>query len=290
MSEGLVIGEVGGSSSRWAWVTPGASPVILPSRGKSLLGFNPLSGDADRFVADLHEGFSTDCPAMLDAGRLLVYAAGCSAAPRKAAMGEALSRLWPAASITVDTDLMGAAVGLCGSKPGLVLILGTGMNAGWYDGTHLFTPMPSLGWALGDEGSGADIGRTLLQDALLGRMPETVREELFGVNGPDLDSTLEAVYRSPFPARTLAAYTSLLAGRAHAPYVRDLLLGRFHGMAEIITEFFTAEQRAEVYATGSVAYGFREVLAGCLLDRGMTLMAVEPDPLPGLVRRHHRPV
>jgi hypothetical protein len=68
--------------------------------------------------------------------------------------------------------------------------------------------------------------------------------------------------------------------------VRDLILSRFHAMAELLVNFFPPEQREEVRATGSVAWGFKELLAECLLDRGMTLTVVERDPLPGLVEYH----
>jgi N-acetylglucosamine kinase-like BadF-type ATPase len=163
------------------------------------------------------------------------------------------------------------------------------MNAGFYDGQHLFRPMPSLGWILGDEGSGADIGRALLNDAFYRRMPEVVLHALFGAEGPDLEQVLEEVYRLPFPARAMASRTARLAPLLEQPYVRDLIVSRFHAMAEVVTAFFPAHQRMDVHATGSVAWGFRELLGEVLLDRGMTLMAAERDPLPGLVR-FHQPV
>lgn len=280
----LVIGEVGGSSSRWAWLPDTGEERVLPLKGRPLLGYNPLSGDAQVFTTNLLERFTEDLPELLRSSRVVVFAAGCSSPDRREAMHGALTGIWPQAAIQVDTDLMGAALGLCGDRPGLVLILGTGMNAGWYDGRHLFTPMPSLGWALGDEGSGADIGRTLLQDAFYGRMPQAVCTSLFGPDGPDLAATLAGIHRSPFPARALAGYTALLVPHTHEPYVRELLTARFHALAELLATFFSPERRMEVHATGSVAHGFREILAECLLDRGMTLMAAEPDPLPGLVR------
>ena len=148
----------------------------------------------------------------------------------------------------------------------------------------------ALGYVLGDEGSGADIGRTLLQDAFYQRMPDHVRRSLFGDDGPDLSATVEEVYRSAFPAKALASRTAHLAGLLHEPYVRDLISARFNALLDILTTFFGVEQRAEVYATGSVAHGFSELLSDVLLDRGMSLIAAEPDPLPGLVRYHERPV
>jgi hypothetical protein len=128
----------------------------------------------------------------------------------------------------------------------------------------------------------------LLQDAFHGRMPFPVREVLFGPEGPELAVVLEEVYRSPFPARALAARTALLQPLIREPYVHDLLTSRFHALADLLLGAFTAEQAREVWATGSVAWGFREVLGDVLLDRGMNLMDASRDPLPGLVR-FHRP-
>lgn len=285
MRQGLVIGEVGGSSSRWAWVNADTER-LLPPKGESLPGFNPLSSDADVFVAEAKERFAVLCPDMLQTDRVVVYGAGCGDPDRRESMQAALARIWPAATVRVHTDLLGAAHGLTAGAPGLVIILGTGMNAGYFDGERLHCPMPSLGYILGDEGSGADIGRHLLQDAFYQRMPQHVRGQVFGPEGPGLGAVLQTLHRGPTPARSLASHTAALAGLLHEPYVRELLLARFHAFAELLVSFFPPEQRREVYATGSVAWGFRELLAECLLDRGMTLTAVERDPLPGLVRSH----
>jgi glucosamine kinase len=283
-----VIGEVGGSSSRWAVVNDAGARIALPVQGRPVLGFNPLNGDRALFTSDLRDAMAAHAPDMVHAEHVVVYGAGCGAPGRRSAMAEVLNDLWPAASVEVETDLVGAARGMVGRESGLVLILGTGMNAGYHDGMHTHTPMPSLGWVLGDEGSGADIGRMMLQDAIHRRMPDDLRGMIFDDAGPHVDHVLEQVYRSPFPARALAAYTARLAQCLHEPYVRDLLRGRFHLFIDLLEQYFSHEQRRNVYATGSVAYGFREVLGECLLDRGMTLMAAEPDPLPGLLRYHDR--
>lgn len=288
MAGATVIAEIGGSSSRWALLGAGEEVTILPTPEGGLPGFNPLSGDAELFRAAMKEVLETHAPLFLQAGQLVVYAAGCGTPERQQVMRDTLAALWPQASIAVDSDLMAAGRGLYQGTPALVLILGTGMNAGHYDGRHLHRPMPSLGWILGDEGSGADIGRTLLQDAFYRRMPEAVRQELFGPDGPVLEDVLNTVYRAPFPARSVAAHAGRLRTLLHEPYVRDLLTARFHALADVLETFFTPEQRSTVLATGSVAWGFQEVLAECLLDRGMTLSVAARDPLPGLVR-HHRP-
>jgi N-acetylglucosamine kinase-like BadF-type ATPase len=266
-------------------VRPGGTE-LFPHKGEALPGFNPLNGDAVLFAEGLKSYLQERAPDALEVPEVLVYGAGCGSPDRKARMALTIAGVWPRAAVHVDTDLMGAARGLLGRGQGLVLILGTGMNAGHFDGHQLYRPLPSLGWILGDEGSGADIGRNLLQDAFYRRMPVDILEQLFGPDGPDLDAVLAEVHRSPFPARALAARTAGLSPLLEEPYVRDLLRSRFHALAELLVTFFSPEQRSEVSATGSVAWGFREILSECLLDRGMTLTAVERDPLPGLVRFH----
>jgi N-acetylglucosamine kinase-like BadF-type ATPase len=281
-----LIAEIGGSSSRWALLDTSGGATVLPFAGEGMPGYNPLSGDAAAFAKGITEYFHHRLPIALSATRIAVYGAGCGTPERAAAMDSAIRQVWPAASIVVRTDLEGAALGLCGKDPGLVLILGTGSNAGWYDGAALHLSFPSLGYVIGDEGSGADIGRTILQDAFYHRMPEDARIALFGAHGPDLSTVLNEVYRSPFPSRSLAAYAGKLTSIAESPYAHELIASRFTAFIEAFKPFHPAEQRARVFATGSIAYAWQELLANCLFDHGMELVKAERDPLNGLIRWH----
>jgi glucosamine kinase len=284
-----LIGEIGGSSSRWAYLEHDGGEIVLPLKGERIPGFNPVSGDAQAFSEAIKGYFKLHCPAAFHAERLYIYGAGCGTPDRQSRMHAVLAPLFAKAAVQVESDLFGAAVGLCRGTPGLVLILGTGMNAGYSDGRTLLRPMPSLGYILGDEGSGADIGRTLLQDAFYRRMPQDVVHLLFGADGPSLEAVIADIHRSAGASRSLAAYTGLLLPHRDHPYVGALVASRFHALAELLKTFFSAEQRSGIYATGSVAWGFKEWLSEVLLDHGMTLRSVERDPLPGLVL-HHRTV
>ena len=283
-----LIGEIGGSSSRWAYLAADGSGTVLPVKGERMPGFNPVSGDAEAFTRAVDGLFRMHCPEAFHARHAYIYGAGCGAPDRRARMQAVLAPLFDRAVVHVESDLAGAALGLCHGTPGLVLILGTGMNAGYHDGRSLHRPMPSLGYILGDEGSGADIGRTLLQDAFYRRMPDDVLQLLFGANGPSLEAVIADIHSSTAPSRSLAAYTGLLWPHRDHPYVHALVASRFHALAELLKTFFTVEQRSGVCATGSVAWGFKDRLSEVLLDHGMTLRSVERDPLPGLVHHHRR--
>lgn len=275
------VGDIGGSSSRWAVIAGGVG-TELPG---PFPGFNPLVGDPSAMQAALREAAHLLPGAT--ATQVVAYGAGCGAPVRARCVQQALAGVWPGAQVQVESDLLGAARGLYGDGKGLVLNLGTGMNSGYYDGLFLHTPMPSLGYMLGDEGSGADIGKHLLRDALYGSVPGAIAASLFP-QGLDLPAVLEATYRSPGPQAYVASFTAKLAGHVDHPYVHDLVMARFFAMARLLERFFAPDERREVKAVGSVAYGFQGLLATALDHYGMALMGVLRDPLPGLIAFHSR--
>jgi len=278
----LLIGDIGGTSSRWALLS---SPDD-ETRTIDLPGFNPVTGDPVAMQAALRQsgigGEAENGPL-----KVIAYGAGCGAKARADLLRTALAEVWPHAHIQVETDLLGAARGLYGSDAGLVLILGTGMNVGYYDGSALHMPMPSLGYILGDEGSGADIGKHLLRDALYGVLPEPLKDRLFP-DGLDLASVLGSTYRSSGPQAYLASFTALLADHLEETYVHDLVASRFFALTRLLARCFSAQELQQVRASGSVALGFRQVLTEALGQRRMHLTAVERDPLPGLAAYHAR--
>ena len=203
-----LIADIGGSSSRWA-LLDGAGEVAQRF-GPALPGFNPAVNSSGGFVEVIGAALREAMPAQEHISRITVYGAGCGAEERKLRMKEAVAAIAKSDELVVHTDLFGAARGLCGATPGMVVILGTGMNAGWYDGKDLSTPMPSLGWILGDEGSGADIGKQLLSDAVHGRIPDRVMLAIFGRGTCSATEALEFV-KSEKPNSAIAALAGKLS-------------------------------------------------------------------------------
>jgi glucosamine kinase len=271
-----VVADIGGTSSRWGALREGQEALVFDG----LPGFNPAVGEPDAFVEEVRERFRREGIGIDD---LFAYGAGCGSLERSTRMAETLLTIFPQARVDVASDLMGAAHGLLGDRSGLVLILGTGMNAGWYDGTALHQPMPSLGYILGDEGSGADIGEHLVRDALHGRLPDEVMELVFP-GGPDVAEVVKELYRGSSPQAWLAGFVGKLAPSFAHPYVQELVAGRFRTLARLLSGYFSEEQRADVFATGSVAFGLNGPLRMALAEEGMRLNEVQRSPLPGLLR------
>jgi glucosamine kinase len=274
--EATVVADIGGTSSRWGVLRTGDEPWII----EGTPGFNPAVGDATGFREAVRTMFAAHD---VVPGDLYVYGAGCGTPERALRMADVLLSIWPNARADISSDLMGAAHGLLGTRPGLVLILGTGMNVGRYDGMTLHQPMPSLGYILGDEGSGADIGRHFLRDAFHGRAPEEVMRAVFP-QGLDAADVIERIYRGSGPQAWLASFTGALSAQRQHPYVRSLVESRTVALAELMAYYFADSVGTGVHATGSVAFGFKDILTNSLYRAGFRLSAVEQSPLPGLLR------
>lgn len=246
-----------------------------------LEGFNPVADTNGSFIMGL-ERFDTS---QVDA--VTVYGAGCGAGERAEVVTNELRRLFPTASITVHSDLLAVARSGLRDYPGMAIILGTGMNVGWYDGDALDQRLPSLGYLIGDEGSGADIGRHFLNDLYYDRIDRDVVDKLFPDGAPPLAETIQRVYCGRAQNRALASFAQLLSDHLDLPYVRELIESRFSSFAKLVRENFLKNERERMVVSGGVGSGFSDLLDPILRSR---LHAVNitflRDPMEGL-RSYH---
>ena len=154
------------------------------------------------------------------------YGAGCIGLPGEMLCLQ-LHRVIGPDTVEVNSDLIGAARALCGDKAGIVAILGTGSNSGFYDGRDIVLQTPSLGFILGDEGSGSDLGKHLLSDAMKGLLPEELAKAFFDRYTVFKKDVLEAVYRRPLPNRYVAQFSLFIREHLDDAYLRVLVAERF---------------------------------------------------------------
>lgn len=285
MREAFLIADIGGTSSRWGRI---GHDGAIAAWTEALPGFNPATGDGATFARAVRAHFQAEAPRLIACKAVAIYGAGCGHEVRRERMRGVIAEVFPEAAIDVRSDLLGAARAVYGDGSGIVLILGTGMNAGRYDGVRLDLPMPSLGYLLGDEGSGADLGRHLLNAVYYGRTGPATLERLFPNGVPDLAHTLERLHGSSSPAQELASHAARLAGALDDPFVLGILADRFGVLAGSLQRFFGAGQVAEVRAVGSIAHHFQVPLRQALEQHGFALTDVLRDPLDGLLRYHAR--
>ena len=243
-----LIADIGGTTSRWLQVDEGMSSLV------KLQGYNPVARRTPGFIAGL------DKLAPEAVKEIFIYCAGCGNEERRIQVKELAAQVFTHATITVYSDLLAVARALLGSTLGMVAILGTGMNVAYYDGTRLTHRVPSLGYLLGDEGSGVDIGRQFLNDLFNQRIPIELLAKLFPEGSPDQGSTISEIYHHEAQNRALAGYVSPLAQEQDHEYVKELVTGAFKRFTDLIVEHHSIDEWNTISVSGGVAAGFKTLL------------------------------
>lgn len=212
------------------------------------------------------------------------YGAGCIA-PYSDSVVTALREAFPKADIYVESDLLGAARALCGHEEGIACIMGTGSNSCYYDGEHIVDNVSPLGWILGDEGSGAVLGRLLVGDVLKRQLPPSLCTAFFDQFRLSQADIIGAVYRSPQPNRFLASFVPFLAAHISEPAIHDLLFREFR-------RFFARNVAAygrpdlPIHFVGGVASSFSKELSEAADYEGFKLGRIERSPLSKMMAFH----
>jgi len=211
------------------------------------------------------------------------YGAGCTpeASPKVAsAINSALRRN---ADIEVQSDMLGAARGLCGHEAGIVAILGTGSNSCYYDGTNIQKNVSPLGFILGDEGSGAYIGKRLVGDVLKHQLPDDICQQFFFDTRLTAPEIIRRTYREPFPNRFLASLSPFCASHRDDPSIHALLIDCF---SQFFVRNISSYDPAPVHVVGSVGHFYQEEIREAAVALGYTIGRVLQEPINGLIAYH----
>ena len=217
-------------------------------------------------------------------GHVFFYGAGCSGPEKNKIIESSLVAQFKT-PVTVNSDLLGAARGLLVREPGLACILGTGSNSCMYDGNEIVKNVPALGFILGDEGSGAALGRVFLGDALKGLAPQELTDAFFDKYKVTRAEVLDAVLNNPAATRNLRAYSFFLSEHLDSPYVHELIAREFRRFFERNVSQYDYKSYP-VNFVGSIATTYSEILLEVANDFGATVRKIVLSSMPGLVAYH----
>ena len=216
---------------------------------------------------------------------IFFYGAGCSFPEKKTIVSNALGRNFKNIPIEVQSDLLGAARSLFGDAKGVACILGTGSNSCSYNGKEITENVSPLGFILGDEGSGAVMGKTLIADCLKNQLPAELKEKLMSEYELTPAVILENVYKKPFPNRFLAKLSPFLLKNIENPSIFNIVYNSFDAFFVRNVKQYDCEN-LPVSFIGSVAYYFRDTLEIVASEQGLTIGKIEQSPMVGLVDYH----
>lgn len=278
-----------GGSTKIHWVVTGEGGAVIKeffSRGVNpfVVGEDVLARIFDCDVRGMLEGLPVDC--------VEFYGAGCrdhgSEAMRKVIRGI----VGDEAGVVVESDMLGACKALLGDGAGVACILGTGANSCYYDGGEIVEKVPSLGYILGDEGSGAWIGKRLAADAVQGLLPPDLIELFFATYGIDGNEILRRVYRpeegEDFPNRCLAGFAPFVSAHMDRPEMRRIVEDGFRiFLRRNVARYFAADGRdgITVNFVGSIASVFENVLREVAEKDGYDVGRILRSPIDGLIGR-----
>jgi N-acetylglucosamine kinase-like BadF-type ATPase len=215
------------------------------------------------------------------------YGAGIISDEIKDSVRNALKANIPTATkIEVDTDLLAAARALCGREPGIACILGMGSNSCYYDGEKVVDNVSPLGYILGDEGSGAVLGKLLVGDVLKKQLPEHLCQKFLDEYNMDRTKIINAVYRQPAANRFLAQFAPFLERNIDEPAIHDLVLRSFTAFFVRNVESYDGYKQLPCNFVGSIALKEQKVLREAAAARGITIGNIMVAPMEGLIRYH----
>lgn len=214
------------------------------------------------------------------------YGAGCAFSDKIEMVRRSISKLLKVSGpIEVNTDMLAAARALCGHEAGIACILGTGANSCYYDGQQIVENVSPLGFILGDEGSGAYLGKMLVGDILKNQMGQALKEQFLAQYNLTPAEIIDRVYRKPFPNRFLASLSPFLNEHMDVPCVKTLVLNAFKAFLKRNVMQYDYEGK-KVHFIGSIAYYYKPVLAEAISEMGLELGTIIKSPMEGLVKYH----
>ncbi len=213
------------------------------------------------------------------------YGAGCSFEDKKLILKNVLQYFFPIARIDIQSDMLGVARALLGKNAGIACILGTGSNSCFYNGNEIVKNVSPLGFMLGDEGSGATLGRLFIADLLKNQLSEDLKNRFFETTKTTAEEIMEAVYRKPFPNRYLAHFTHFLAENLAEKSIEKLVHNNFVQFFERNVKQYDY-QNFDVHFAGSIAWHFKETLQVSAKTSSVKTGKIEPNPMNGLVYFH----
>lgn len=274
----ILIADSGSTKTDWCMVENGET--ILRFKTKGINPFFQTEGEIQKEIeTGLLPGLNGIQPAAI-----YFYGAGCAFPEKNEMIRRAINRYLPA-SVEVGSDLLAAARALCGNRPGIACILGTGSNSCQYDGKEIVKNISPLGFILGDEGSGAVLGKLLIGDVLKDQLPPALKEQFLAEYGLTPALIMDRVYRQPFPNRFLAGFSPFISAHLDEPAIWELATRSF--MA-----FFTRNVmqydylELPVHFVGSVAWHYQIMLKDIAFNLGIRPGTIIQSPMDGLIAYH----
>ena len=278
----ILIADSGSTKTDWILTTVENSILEVET-----MGINPVRDSRDAIFDVINNHLAPLLPKEYNVDQVFFYGAGCID-PYKKNVVEVLANIFGMdTEVAVESDLLGAARALCGNQAGIACILGTGSNSCLYDGKDIVCNTSPLGYILGDEGSGAFLGKTLVGNVLKKIFNQKLQDKFFEKFNLTPSIIINKVYREPMPNRFLASLVPFLAEHREEPEIHDMLVWAFR-------QFFKRNVKAyghpemEINCVGGIAFSFNNEIMDAAAKEGLKMGIILRKPAQELANFHRK--
>lgn len=250
-------------------------------------GFNPNYTDKNN-ISSIILSETSYKNNIQDITEIFFYGTGCGNIENCNLIEEILKSVFPNANIVVTHDIIAACHALFKDKEGIACILGTGSNSCFYDGEKIVSKATSLGYIIGDEGSGCHIGKQLIRDYFYKKMPASLSEKFKNEYDTEIATIIENIYHKSQCSKYLASFSRFAYDNKEECYIKELCSKCFN---EFIEHFIFGQKetsKSEIGFVGSIAFYFQDILKECIENQGLKIGRIIKSPIDGLIEYHSR--
>jgi len=279
----ILIADSGSTKTDWRILDQ--NEVIAQTQ---TIGFNPYYQDADSIANELKTNLLPLCTK--EVTQVFYYGTGVTNEEKAGVIKEAILKVFPTCQqIEAQSDVVGAARAACGKTAGIACILGTGSNSIYFDGEKTGFQVPPLGFWLGDEGSGANLGKRLILAYLHHELPSDLRDAFIKRFGAlsRLD-IFEHAYQKDFPNRWFATFSKFLFDHRKHPFCYEIVEKAFQDFCQLYLVKYEAARTVPIHFTGSVAFYYSDILKRVISSFGLRVGIISEAPMAGLTLFHKK--
>lgn len=280
-----MIAIIDGGSTKCDW-------VILDQDQKLYLktetvGFNPNIIEPGLIISEIEKN-SKLIALNGTLSKIYFYGSGCGIAENRAIVQRQFEKVFPLADISVSEDLTAAAFSAYSGKPAIVCILGTGSNSCYFDGQNIKRELPSLGFLIGDEGSGSAIGKHLLRRFFMKKLPPDLHQEFVNTYNLTIEDALQNMYHNPRANAYLADFNKFVVMHKAHPYFQNMVFEEMKNFFDYHVLPYEESATAEINFIGSIAFYYEDILKAAAAELNLNVGFIVQKPIESLVNYHRK--
>lgn len=280
-----MIAIVDGGSTKCDW-------VILENSGKpnlktTTLGFNPNIINPEFIMQEIDKNqqlfFLKN-----HIEKVFFYGSGCGTPDNKKKVADEFARTFPNAEITVKEDMTAAAYAAYNGTPAIICILGTGSNSCYFDGEKIRTDLPSLGFLIGDEGSGSALGKHLLRRYFMKKLPKDLEDDFISTYNLTIEEAIKRMYHNPRANAYLGEFNKFVADRKKHPYFQNMVFDEMKNFLDYQVLPYPEAGKVEINFIGYIAFIYEDILRAAAAELNLKIGKVVQKPIESLVDYHKK--